>query len=1069
MTIFNPGSQNVEVPDRSVSVGGGQSTVFARSGANNVAQNEDPIGRYRVFLYLRSGSAPSAPTDVTWTPNAGIGTLSGTNASGWTLTPPSGSDQLYFIVELFNPTTTATISSWTAPVALGGGTGVGGGSDQWHVYAVSTAYSAGDYIYYAGNHRFYYVQAAITATQNASGSTPDDLPLYFVPLDYLTRQQGNLAYLNRPTIAEGIATSLTGAVTIASRADATGTIRVNSFIDSSTAQIGFWDAEWNFGNFPTTLETFNARTSSTTWASLFTGDYRNIAINLGESPTEGFLQSFYAGHIGNNVIEMLFRTASDNWSIWKLNGGYYGTEGHVIYFGRHAPTLVASQGSGPGTANLELFISLTSEGVYSAVSTSETLSSRVVGADGMARQVDSTMIEDDAVEYGKIDVTGTAGQVLTINSDGDNWEFATDHSGTSYEGTYTGTGTSPLAGRIRFLNSSNSNIGFNQEGNGLDTIETLLINGLNATHQAALAALEAGSRVYLTTGTGADDHFSATVATVSTTSNVTTLTFSDTDKIAPSAGRVSATANAITLRFSVDDAGIVFNRDIVAGAIDETKLNIGNHPASGEVLLWTPDGWVWSRQSEGVLEAELTPDDREGLISTSSRYSIADGSFALYSQVTVTGVTFLSNDSNLNTATHFQMDTLDADSNDLRSATSRFKSGSIIYGRKNGSSDYFIIRLGDLVSSIDANIRAVTVLKSSGTRGGDDTRWDLSVRSAERIPIAGPDLVINETTGNTTSTPLFTDSNGVLREGNYVDFSASDAGIVNSPGTGIHPNPNTIVNAIQTQPLRYTASAGGIITGTRGWQLIHNGDVVPLADRPTTWDEFDHSSDDVGMWISVEDLTTAERNRLTAFGTANDRNTLEVLAVNAEDHSAYMIANFGPDAVDNTDDTLDDGDGGHFVNLGGGSFTIVAQQGSPSANLKFYFPTTTALTGANTIDLSETTPNPDRFVNATNTWTELNVNPLDTLSDVLDTQLSPFRLVDYNISSATVKYKQWDTKIEGHIYHFTVFYNFTSNVITTAQVYHGHWTTTPTGTDATSFLFGTRTYTTSGWNNYLVR
>lgn len=77
-------------------------------------------GSYYVKLFVRATSQPSSPTDVTWTPGTGRGTLSGTNATNWSLTVPTGSAQLWEIEALFNPADDeSNITSWSAAFHAG--------------------------------------------------------------------------------------------------------------------------------------------------------------------------------------------------------------------------------------------------------------------------------------------------------------------------------------------------------------------------------------------------------------------------------------------------------------------------------------------------------------------------------------------------------------------------------------------------------------------------------------------------------------------------------------------------------------------------------------------------------------------------------------------------------------------------------------------------------------------------------------------------------------------------------------------------------------------------------------
>ena len=73
-----------------------------------------PQGAYYVKLFLRAATQPNTPTDVTWTPGAGRGTLSGANSANWTLTPTSGTIQLWEVEALFNPAGAQDIATWSA-------------------------------------------------------------------------------------------------------------------------------------------------------------------------------------------------------------------------------------------------------------------------------------------------------------------------------------------------------------------------------------------------------------------------------------------------------------------------------------------------------------------------------------------------------------------------------------------------------------------------------------------------------------------------------------------------------------------------------------------------------------------------------------------------------------------------------------------------------------------------------------------------------------------------------------------------------------------------------------------
>ena len=73
-----------------------------------------PQGAYYVKLFLRAATQPNTPTDVTWTPGTGRGTLSGANSANWTLTPTSGTIQLWEVEALFNPDGAQDIATWSA-------------------------------------------------------------------------------------------------------------------------------------------------------------------------------------------------------------------------------------------------------------------------------------------------------------------------------------------------------------------------------------------------------------------------------------------------------------------------------------------------------------------------------------------------------------------------------------------------------------------------------------------------------------------------------------------------------------------------------------------------------------------------------------------------------------------------------------------------------------------------------------------------------------------------------------------------------------------------------------------
>ena len=81
-------------------------------------------GKFAVELYKRSSSAPSAPTDVTWT--YATSAITGNNSAGWALAVPSGTDQVWISSSIFDPASGATnITSWGTPFQ-GGTTGPAG-------------------------------------------------------------------------------------------------------------------------------------------------------------------------------------------------------------------------------------------------------------------------------------------------------------------------------------------------------------------------------------------------------------------------------------------------------------------------------------------------------------------------------------------------------------------------------------------------------------------------------------------------------------------------------------------------------------------------------------------------------------------------------------------------------------------------------------------------------------------------------------------------------------------------------------------------------------------------------
>mgnify|MGYP003125848178 CR=1 FL=1 len=81
-------------------------------------------GKFAVELYKRSSSAPSAPTDITWT--YATSAITGNNSASWALAVPSGTDQVWISSAIFDPSTAATnITSWGTPFQ-GGTTGPAG-------------------------------------------------------------------------------------------------------------------------------------------------------------------------------------------------------------------------------------------------------------------------------------------------------------------------------------------------------------------------------------------------------------------------------------------------------------------------------------------------------------------------------------------------------------------------------------------------------------------------------------------------------------------------------------------------------------------------------------------------------------------------------------------------------------------------------------------------------------------------------------------------------------------------------------------------------------------------------
>ena len=79
-------------------------------------------GTYEVQVYRRSATAVTiSPADLTWT--AATNALSGADATGptgWSLSIPSGTDQLYIVQATFDPSGAATtITTWSAPFQAG--------------------------------------------------------------------------------------------------------------------------------------------------------------------------------------------------------------------------------------------------------------------------------------------------------------------------------------------------------------------------------------------------------------------------------------------------------------------------------------------------------------------------------------------------------------------------------------------------------------------------------------------------------------------------------------------------------------------------------------------------------------------------------------------------------------------------------------------------------------------------------------------------------------------------------------------------------------------------------------
>jgi hypothetical protein len=93
------------------------------SAVTKLAEKGDQ-GKFAVEIYKRVSSAPSAPTDVTWTYSTGA--LTGTNSAAWALSVPSGSDQVWISSVIFDPSAAAiSITTWSTPYQ-GGTTGAAG-------------------------------------------------------------------------------------------------------------------------------------------------------------------------------------------------------------------------------------------------------------------------------------------------------------------------------------------------------------------------------------------------------------------------------------------------------------------------------------------------------------------------------------------------------------------------------------------------------------------------------------------------------------------------------------------------------------------------------------------------------------------------------------------------------------------------------------------------------------------------------------------------------------------------------------------------------------------------------
>ena len=79
------------------------------AGVQGPAGAQGPQGLYQVNLYRMVAAKPDSPTDVTWT----NGVLSGANASGWSLTRPTGSDRTWRVSASHDPASPTTpITTW---------------------------------------------------------------------------------------------------------------------------------------------------------------------------------------------------------------------------------------------------------------------------------------------------------------------------------------------------------------------------------------------------------------------------------------------------------------------------------------------------------------------------------------------------------------------------------------------------------------------------------------------------------------------------------------------------------------------------------------------------------------------------------------------------------------------------------------------------------------------------------------------------------------------------------------------------------------------------------------------